>query len=546
MSEDLTLVEKRQPVETGLAGATPSLGSLAPEIYAAAYKRLAWLGLFYSVGYFLAFFSALLLEAQLFRWSSVKDFSLLVPMASILAGLVFAYFVHTRRIPAGSLVTWALVFEVVGALGIAGGTWGWEQQVPVNHRPEMVGIPWGCVWILICPAAVAVPPGKSLVAGLLAASMLPSLMWLSPRVHGVPPGVELRFLDQLTISLNVPAYICAGLASAVSAVVYGLSREVTRARRMGSYQLVERIGSGGMGEVWRARHRLLVRPAAIKLIHAEAAGTNAESRTAALKRFEREAQATALLRSPHTVELYDFGVTEDGTFYYVMELLEGLDLKTLVERFGPLPAERAVHILRQVCHSLADAHENGLIHRDIKPANVIVGRRGLDPDFVKVLDFGLVTSLRAFRAEPIQLTQQGMTPGTPAFMAPELALAGTSTDARVDLYALGCVAYWLVTGQLVFVGPTPTSILVQHAKDPPPPPSKRTEMELHPAVDEVILSCLRKDPRERPASARELDRRLDECSRQIPPWTEERAAEWWRVHAPAAAAPRLIPAGASA
>ena len=545
MGEELTLVEKRESTGRsrgrGSAAESLGLGSLAPQIHEAAYRRLAWLAILYSATYFAAFASDFILHAR-WHWRDQTDGDLILPALSILAGLGFAFLVHSRRIPSHTLPIWALVFEVIGAIGIGWNAWGWEDVV--TRRPELLGISWMSVWILIFPAAIAVPPGRALVAGLIAASVGPFFMWLSPHVHGIQSGVDPQLLTQVTISFNMPSYICAGLASAVSAVIYGLSRDVTRARQMGSYHLVERIGAGGMGEVWKARHRLLVRPAAIKLIRAEALGTGPETRASAVQRFEREAQATALLRSPHTVELYDFGVTEDGTLYYVMELLEGLDLKTLVERFGPMPGERVVHLLQQVCHSLADAHASGMIHRDIKPANVVVGQRGPDADFVKVLDFGLVTSLRAIRAEP-QLTQQGLAPGTPAFMAPELAMSGTSTDPLVDVYALGCVAYWLVCGRLVFEGPTPTAILVQHAKDPPPPPSTRTEVPVHPALEELILRCLRKDPQERPASARELSRLLAACAGLLPAWTEERAIEWWRIHSPHPAPTEGLPVAAA-
>ena len=193
-----------------------------------------------------------------------------------------------------------------------------------------------------------------------------------------------------------------------------------------------------------------------------------------MRRFEREARATAALKSPHTVQLYDFGATEDGRLYYVMELLDGLDLDTLVRQYGPLPAERVVHILRQVCSSLQDAHVNGLVHRDIKPANVVVSRAGTTFDFVKVLDFGLVkldTARRGRGRAAVKLSTEGSTSGTPAFMAPEVVLGVADTDHRVDLYALGCVAYWLLTGKLVFEGGNAMQVMFHHAHTPPPRPS---------------------------------------------------------------------------
>jgi serine/threonine-protein kinase len=291
-----------------------------------------------------------------------------------------------------------------------------------------------------------------------------------------------------------------------------------------------------MGEVWKAKHRLLVRPAAIKLIRKEALGSEEQAVRTAVRRFEREAQATAALRSPHTIELYDFGVTEEGTFYYVMELLDGLDLKRLIERYGPVPAARALHILHQACHSLHDAHQAGMVHRDIKPANIFTCRQGQDFDFVKVLDFGLVAASAEADFARTQLTRDGVVSGTPAFMAPEQAVGDRAVDPRVDIYSLGCVGYWLLTGALVFEGPSPMAVLLKHAKDTPSPPSARSEVPIPPEVDRLILDCLEKDPDRRPRSVRELAARIARCQAAIGEWTSDRAEEWWRMHAPAAPA----------
>ncbi len=231
-----------------------------------------------------------------------------------------------------------------------------------------------------------------------------------------------------------------------------------------------------MGEVWRARHRLLARPAAIKLIRPAmlAGGTDADAR-ATVRRFEHEAQATAALTSPHTIRLFDFGVTDEGSFYYVMELLDGRDMASLVAEFGPLPPARVIYLLQQVCHSLAEAHSRGLVHRDVKPANIFVCRMGLEHDFVKVLDFGLVQVTGPNPAH--DLTQslaalEGVV-GTPAFMAPEMIVGHRQVDHRADIYALGCVAYFLLTGQQVFQGGTQMQALIDHVSTAPPPPSAR-------------------------------------------------------------------------
>jgi serine/threonine-protein kinase len=275
----------------------------------------------------------------------------------------------------------------------------------------------------------------------------------------------------------------------------------------------------------------LARPAAIKLIRPEVLGADEVTRREAVHRFEREAQATAALQSYHTIDLYDFGVTDDGSFYYVMELLDGFNLDALVKRFGPISAERTVYLLRQVCHSLAEAHENGMVHRDIKPANIYACRLGLDCDFVKVLDFGLVKSSRETQRGGTQLSVEGLAAGTPGFMAPEMAMGKRGVDGRVDIYSLGCVGYWLLTGQLVFEGDTPMATVVHHIQSQPEPPSRRTEMRIPDSLEEVILSCLEKDPSRRPQNVMSLDTLLAECE-NAGAWNSEKAAEWWDLHMP--------------
>jgi serine/threonine-protein kinase len=330
------------------------------------------------------------------------------------------------------------------------------------------------------------------------------------------------------------------LTTITSATIYGLRQSVREAHELGQYTLEERLGSGGMGEVWRARHRLLMRPAAVKIIRLEPLASGRSDPAVLLRRFEREAHATAALRSPHTVALYDYGETEDGTLYYVMELLVGMDLDTLVERFGPVPAERAIHILKQACHSLDEAHRNGLTHRDIKPANIFVSHDGTELDFVKVLDFGLVR-LHHDRpdADPIKLTAQNAVSGTPAFMAPEIVGGDESYDHRVDLYAIGCVGYWLITGKLVFEGDNAMKVMLDHLRTPPPRPQTRTELPIPPELEQIILDCLEKSPAQRPASAAELARRL--AAVPMPEaWTAERAERWWSTHSPEHARPRPV------
>jgi serine/threonine-protein kinase len=251
----------------------------------------------------------------------------------------------------------------------------------------------------------------------------------------------------------------------------------------------------------------------------------------AVKRFEREARATAALKSPNTVNLYDFGVTDAGTCYYVMELLDGLDLDTLVERFGPVEPNRAVYLLRQICYSLIEAHEAKLIHRDIKPANVFACRLKPYCDVIKVLDFGLVKRT-VFTSDETKLTTDGMVAGTPAFLSPEQAKGEKDVDARADIYAVGCVAYWLVTGKQVFEADTPIKVILAHVGDPPVPPSKRTELEIPPALEAAILKCLEKDPSNRPQNARELEEMLAAVKFEKH-WSLKKAEQWWDKHLPA-------------
>jgi eukaryotic-like serine/threonine-protein kinase len=355
------------------------------------------------------------------------------------------------------------------------------------------------------------------------------------------PGFTPGFL-KLLISVNALLWLIlsVSLATVTSLTIYGLRQQVKAASEIGQYTLEEKIGAGGMGEVWRARHRMLIRPAAVKLVTARelgsAPGRDPELR---LRRFEREARATAGLKSPHTVQLYDFGVTDDGTLYYVMELLDGMDLDTLIDRFGPVPAERAIHLLLQVCASLDDAHQNGLVHRDIKPANIVVSRFGAAWDFVKVLDFGLVKLESARQGEQnARLTEETSVSGTPGFIAPEVVL-GEKSDHRVDIYSLGCVAYWLVTGKLVFEGPGAVKVMSDHIHTAPAPASSRANLPIPSELDALILECLEKDPSKRPSSAAALQSRLQAIPLATP-WTRERAEEWWKVHAPDRASLRPV------
>jgi serine/threonine-protein kinase len=386
---------------------------------------------------------------------------------------------------------------------------------------------WTAVVILLSAMILPSTPRKMLVYALASASMGPFGMWLA-HLRGVNVPSPLN-----TFLMYVPCYSCAVAAVVPARMMQRLGRSLKEARDLGSYELQERLGEGGMGEVWRARHRLLARPAAIKLIRPEmlAAGNEAESRKM-LRRFEHEAQATAALTSPHTIRLFDFGVTDEGSFYYVMELLAGRDMASLVAEFGPLPSARVLFLLRQVCHSLEEAHSQGLVHRDVKPANIFVCHMGLEYDVVKVLDFGLVQFTGP--APEQDLTQslaalEGVV-GTPAFMAPEV-IVGKTVDHRADIYALGCVAYYLLTGQQVFQGGSQMQALIDHVNTVPAPPSERAPARVPRSVDALVLACLEKDPNQRPSDAGAVLEAIATCEGSEG-WSNSQAAAWWRSHLP--------------
>ncbi len=446
----------------------------------------------------------------------------LVAGTSILISLGMFFVAWSGKVSPQLLCDLGLIYEVIAAIGIDFSLT--FEPIPPDFLPT--GISWVCVWLILFVLIVPSTPGKALIAALVTASTTPFLLLVGMARGTADPSTAAL------VQFFLPNYLCAGMAFVGAGIIYELGTGVSKARRMGSYELVELLGRGGMGEVWRARHRMLVRPAAIKLIRPEALGGDGSHEAKTIfRRFEREAQATAALRSIHTITLYDFGITDDGEFYYVMELLKGLNLETLVERFGPIPPNRTIFLLQQVCHSLSDAHQNGLIHRDIKPANINVSRLGPDFDFIKVLDFGLVKSHQEYEDGITQLTGQGVTTGTPGYMAPEVALGEEEIDARVDLYALGCVGYWLLTGQLVFQAKSPMEMVVHHVQTPAGPPSQHSEFLIPPSLDEIILSCLEKDREKRPPNAQTLSSQLGSClSEEF--WSQDLAEKWWRTHRP--------------
>jgi eukaryotic-like serine/threonine-protein kinase len=382
--------------------------------------------------------------------------------------------------------------------------------------------------ILAFGALIPATPRTSVTTLFGAACMDPLAFVLTRSGSPTPPFTDLLLL------FSSP-FVAAFIAYKIARGAHRLSEGIVKAREVGSYRLVERLGVGGMAEVWRADHRLLARPAAVKLIRPKILVEHGPQEAERLLRlFLREARTTASLGSPNTIVLYDFGTTREGAFYYVMELLNGVDLKTLVDRFGRQTPERTAYLLRQVCHSLAEAHDRDFVHRDVKPANIFTCELGGDFDFAKVLDFGLVLDRHPTAAE---LEDERRFVGTPAIMAPEMVRFQAPVDRRADLYALGCVAYWLLTGKRVFEAETRHDMLVMHAHQRPVLPSVRIGEKLHAELEAVVMACLEKNPDRRPQTARELRERLDALTFEHP-WTEERAALWWRHHRPIASSVR--------
>ncbi len=519
----------RKASETPTPSFTTSVGSSPAEILPETRRRLGWAGLIFAGGFLFAFVGWLLLDISAGRRRPDFELNFAVNVTAIVLGIVVFALSRYSKIKTDRLLDYGLVFLVVGSFCLSmtqfWGIWAeWSDSIRFDYK----GVPWECCWIIMFPLLAPNTPGKTLVAALMAASTAPFVFLLSKSVGATSAAAPVPFTFAYFL---LTTYLCAGVSFVISLNVNNVARQLKKARDVGSYKLLRRLGEGGMGEVWVARHRMLARPAAVKLIRPEVLGADEHSRKTALRRFEREAQATAALRSYHTIDVYDFGSTEDGAFYYVMELLRGLSLESLVTRFGPIDPGRAVSLLRQACHSLGEAHENGMVHRDIKPANIHVSRIGpsFDYDFVKVLDFGLVKSGDGRQAGETDLTAEGVAAGTPAFMAPEMAMGNREIDGRADIYCLGCVGYWLVTGQRVFERESTLSTVVAHVQERPVPPSQRTELDIPAALERIILKCLEKDPADRPQSAAELDSMLASCLPE-PEWSRENAKDWWDLH----------------
>jgi len=365
---------------------------------------------------------------------------------------------------------------------------------------------WRRASLVIVPMALA-PLAAPLLMGLTS----PSFLSVSE---------EARTLDKLTENA---LFLVLGAVTAVfgTHTINTFRKEEFRARWLNQSQLTKKMGAGGMGEVYLAEHQLLKRPCAVKLIR-----PSLSQKPRVLARFELEVRSTARLSHWNTVEVYDYGRTEDGTFYYVMEYLPGLSLQQLVERHGPLPPGRIIYLLCQACDALREAHQAGLIHRDLKPPNVFAAYRGARYDVAKLLDFGLVKATKE-EDSPI-LTREGTVTGSPLYMAPEQIMRTHAADRRTDIYALGAIAYFLLTGRPPFLGDDSMAVMVAHARDPVVPPSRLRE-GVPPDLEMVVLRCLEKKPEDRYQDAESLARTLSACA-DAGSWSAVQAEAWWQEH----------------
>lgn len=389
-------------------------------------------------------------------------------------------------------------------------TFEWNPSIPVLGHSGVA------IWLALCGLLLPNEPLKSALAAVLSALAWPAAYYLNLNLHGFTPLPWNRLLIWI-----LPLLLVAVWMYVLNKRIYSMQWKQLKAEELGSYKLDYLIGKGGIGEVWRAKHTMLVRDAAVKLIRGDVlAGASGRQEAMIRQRFAREANATASLLSPHTVALYDFGRTADNTYYYVMELLNGIDLQTIVDQYGPMHTGRGANVLLGVALSLAEAHRAGMVHRDIKPKNIVLAKLGLQYDFVKVLDFGLVKSKYMTAVDALQ-TMDGTATGTPAYLPPEIGMGEKKIDGRADLYSLGCVAYFLLTGKLVFDEPTTTAMALAHVQKTPRKPSE-SGVTVPEGLDKIIMQLLEKKPEDRIESAEELHRRA-RALQDLPKWCEDAA-----------------------
>jgi len=417
--------------------------------------------------------------------------------------------------------------ETAGTFAACCALLGMTIFTPAVSSPHLIAALLLTQLLVVRAAMVPSTAGRTFALALaVAVPYIAAAFWMyeAPILSAPRDPHERRFLIPpfAAVASAVALWTMTTIISAfISKVIFGLRREVRAARQLGPYTLMEKLGEGGMGEVFRARHAMLRRPTAVKLLSAERAGRES------LARFEREVQLTAELTHPNTITIFDYGRAADGTFYYAMELLDGATVDQIVHVTGAQPIARVVHVLRQVGLALVEAHARGLIHRDIKPANVMLCERGGVQDVAKVLDFGLVKSFA--QADGASLTGVQTVLGTPAYMAPEAVTDPDSVDARSDLYALGALGFFMLTGEHVFTGRTVVEILSKHLHEPPRSPSAARGSAIPAALEQLVLDCLAKSPSARPESARAFVERLEACAIDQA-WTSDDARRWWAQH----------------
>jgi len=510
-SSDLS-ISAAGPSAPGAALIVGSWPELTGEIQALLQSRLKMAAAVLGAG-FAAFLVEHFLRSDFAQPSKVFLFSFHAT-ATLVLGLLAVFLYRCRQLS----LRWLRVSELV-TFGLPAAFFVAVQHfITLRSCSEgVLDFPEGLWLVLIYTYALFIPnttPRAAVTIGLMAIApmaLLLGMMWWYPVMAAHTTTDQVRSLLLM--------FTLAGGGSVLGVEIIGsLRREAFEARQLGQYRLTERIGVGGMGEVYLAEHQLLKRPCVVKLIRPDKAGNPTN-----LARFQREVRATAKLSHWNTVEIFDYGCTAEGTFFYVMEYLPGMSLGEVVERFGPMRPERAIYLLAQVCDALSEAHAVGLIHRDIKPGNIFSAQRGGVYDVAKLLDFGLVKPV--VEDEPIHLTAEGSIAGSPLFMSPEQAMGDTHPDARSDIYSLGAVGYFLLTGQPPFMSDKPIKVLFAHAHDPVVPPSK-LRPEIPDDLERVILRCLAKSPEERFQTATSLREALTACE-TADRWNRAQAAQWW-------------------
>lgn len=489
-------------------------------------RMLAVVGLVYVAAHF-AF--SIWLRQPLF------DLEVLAPTVATVGFVVLWLALRGAPRPVGFVRAIELSTLSIGTAGFS----AMAVVLPLIAQPEAI-VRGALTYVLLAYAAyVPSSARRTLLIATLMTVPLMTCVYLAythydPALHDPPAANWPKGpVGAMAFSVTIYSFVWWALAVAIavafSRMIYGLRKEVRDVKRLGQYTLEEKLGEGGMGIVYRASHAMLRRPTAVKLLLPDRAGKES------LARFEREVRRTAMLTHPNTVTVFDYGRTAEGVFYYAMELLEGATLHDVVELDGAQPEERVIHLLEQAAASLGEAHDAGLIHRDIKPGNILVVDRGGIPDLVKVVDFGLVKDVgptsgdAAPRTVEAPLTMANTITGTPLYLAPETLTEPDAIDARADLYALGAVGYWLLTGSHVFSGRSVVEVCGHHLHSAPESPSKRLGSPVSADLEALLMSCLAKKPADRPASAHVLRARLRACD-TADRWTTERAAAWWKDH----------------